>query len=176
MGQTEGDVAVKRILIAALLVLVLVAIAYVRAIYSNQEDSKSKSMQAVHDSLIIAQVEKSHTATQTQLIDSLRRFYIDSVYKALTASDSIKAGAATANLDSLRHELADANKTIDDLRKGKDKQLQKYVNTIYAAEMATLPADLSDYEKSVSIKEVKEKLKKYFGLSPETLDRLLKNK
>lgn len=167
--------AVKRIVLAALLVLVLVAIAYVRAIYSNQEQSKAQSRQTIHDSLIVAQTQKTLDAERSHLIDSVRRFYIDSVYKVLSLSDSIKAGITSSNIDSLRKELADAKQTIDELRRGKDKQLQKWVNAAYTAELALLPADLSEYERSVSVKEVKDKLKKYFSLSDDSLQRLLKN-
>jgi hypothetical protein len=150
------------------LVVGLIGIAYMRALWSHQEHPQSQAG-------LISSTEVN------RLIDSLRSYYIDSV--SSTAAYSKPVAAGSVNGDSLKTEIArleddlvTAKNRIKELAADNARQIEKVIRTFYDLEVAALPADLSSYERTVSIKEIKGKVMKYFGVSAETLNRILSRK
>lgn len=158
---------VVKYLSVVLLVLTLVGVAYVRALYSRQERPQTQAG-------MLSSIEVN------RLIDSLRLYYVDSV-NAAAHVDPVPA--VSADNDSLKTEiarvkadLAAANGRIKEITAGNARQIEKVIRSFYDHEVAALPADLSSYERTVSIKEIKGKAMKYFGVSAEALNRILARK
>ncbi len=174
--------AIKIFVILAL-VLIVIGLAYVQAIYSRQDSGKSTSEKSTSGSTIDKFIL---TEQYANLVDSLRQFYIDSLQETrelttLTNHDSADVLLTIAVKDSLNHEidqlnvqLSEAEKAIGDLKTAKQEQFERLVYNFYSREMASLPADLSNYERSVSLKEIKAKAKEYFDISSNSLDKIVK--
>jgi hypothetical protein len=161
----------KKIILALGLVIVLVGLAYVRAIYSNQEKEKAAARQSQTDSTAAIRAAEERGRELARVIDSVRKYYIDSMYAAMSF---VPAEGGVVSADSLARQLEEAQGEIAELKRQNDRQMSRTVNSIYAVELASLPADLSDYERNVAVKEIKEKLRKYFGMSNESLQKILK--
>lgn len=172
----------KKYVIAILLVLVLVSIAYIKALYSSQDKQTVQEISLSDDYI--------NKDDALKMADSLRLYYVDSVYAAL--SDTISNLAKSSDSEG---EITKLNHTIDSLENSYEKiigKLNKAQNDLssakkeysglkysladkfYKEEMKNLPADLSDYEKTVSVKEIKSKAKSYFGLSTKQLNSIAK--
>jgi hypothetical protein len=168
----------KKYVIAILLVLVLVSIAYIKAIYSSQDRQKPQEISLGDDYISKDDVVK--------MADSLRLYFVDSVYAAL--SDTISNLAKDSVSDG---KIAELNQTIDSLEKSHNELFTKFATAqkdldgakndyselkldlaekYYQEELKNLPVDLTDYEKTVSVKEIKSKTKEYFGLSTKQLN------
>ncbi|MEE9442916.1 MAG: hypothetical protein V3V99_09645 [candidate division Zixibacteria bacterium] len=168
----------KKYIIAIILVLVLVSIAYIKVIYSSQE--KQRINYTAPDENYIS---KDDVLSMT---DSLRQYLIDSIYADIsdspeTISDNSGADEQIAllnhTIDSLENSFNDLNAKLDissnELQNVKNDYSDLKLNLAdkyYKGELANLPADLSDYEKTVSIKEIKNKIKKYFDLTTKQLN------
>lgn len=160
------------------LALLLIGIAYIRAIFSHQDhggipDEIGTSIPA---DLVDDYVKKEAAAAR---LDSLHQLYADSLeaMRALAESSS-QNKHTTDSLESLIDELSEkldaAEKKARKARNEKDAQFEKLVAGFYRGEMDRLPADLSRYEREVSVKEIRSKALKYFGVSSEKLDRIIK--
>ncbi|MFH1701480.1 MAG: hypothetical protein ABIE07_12950 [Candidatus Zixiibacteriota bacterium] len=172
----------KKYILVVVLVLILVSIAYIKAIYSTQERQKVQDISQNDEYIGEADLEK--------MADSLRLFFVDSVYAALSDSISVLSDTSDSNekiaklnqtIDSLENSYksldAKFDRTNSELKNAKDDYSGLRLNLAdkyYKGELANLPADLSDYEKSVSIKEIKNKTKKYFDLTTEQLNGIAK--
>lgn len=151
----------------AVLVLALVGVAYVRAVYSRQERERLK----------VGMVP----ATEVErMADSLRRFYADSIGSAAVAalipSVTAESDSLRAEIIRLKAELTAASGRIDELTDSAARRFEKAIRAFYNQEVAALPADLSSYERGVSIKEIKAKAMRYFGVSADALNRILSRK
>lgn len=150
------------------LVVALAGVAYFRALYSHQTNPESQSG-------TISRTEVNH------LVDSLRRYYIDSVssanaYSTAMPHDTLNVDSLVMEIARLSSDLADANGKIKELNSGNTRQMEKLIRSFYEHEVAALPADLSSYERTISIREIKGKAIKYFGVSADSLNRILSRK
>ena len=177
----------KKVVIIVALVVLLAGIAYVQALFSSQDKSGSESAQlseAAREDILKGYISEAEIPS---IIDSVRSFYLDSLQSAF--ADSIKsltsretspvpsdlkekmATLESSNTD-LNRRLKEANNEIKSIAKSKNEQVASLAETFYKFEVAALPTDLTDYERSVSIKEIKAKAKKYFNLSSQALSRI----
>ncbi|MDD4051916.1 MAG: hypothetical protein PHR28_08480 [candidate division Zixibacteria bacterium] len=159
--------AVKYIAIF-LLVVVLASVAYFRALYSHQVHPETQPG-------MMPQAEVS------RLVDSLRQYYVDSIglanaYAASVPNDSVNVDSLKTEIARLNTDLSEAEGKVKELTAGNTRQMEKLIRSFYDHEVAALPADLTSYERSVSIKEIKGKATKYFGVSAESLNRILSRK
>lgn len=149
------------------LVLALVGVAYVRAVYSRQERQRLK----------VGMVPATEV---DRVADSLRRFYADSIGAAAAAallpSVTAESDSLRAEISHLKAKLTAADGRVKELTSSATRQFEKAVRAFYNQEVAALPADLSSYERGVSIKEIKAKAMKYFGVSADALGRILSRK
>jgi hypothetical protein len=162
------------------LALLLIGIAYIQALFSHQ-DRNDDTISQISNSPAADPLDQYATHDQVAaLLDSVRLFYIDSVYQAL--SDSLEASKSqpTAVTDSIEKELkllsdklSGAQKEIKFLRSKNKTEFEKLVYNFYSNEMAVLPSDLSVYERDVSIREIKGKIDKYFGVSIASLNKIV---
>ncbi len=180
----------KKILLVISLIIVLAGIAYVQAIYSNQDkdsDGYVYGTKVNEEKILKDYMKREDVAT---MVDSVKTFYRDSMHTVLVDSLSIltasvmKKQGTTKPSDSkqvdslqeanssLRKRLNDANGEIKRVSQAKSEQLTKIAELFYKGEMAQLPADLTDYERAVSIKEIKAKTKQYFNLSSSAMTRI----
>ena len=164
----DSDMRVAKYIAIVFLVVVLAGVAYIRALYSHQTHPDTQSG-------MMSQTEVN------VLVDSLRRFYVDSLasanaYSAVVSSDPVNIDSLKTEIARLNTELADASGEIKKLTADNARKMEKLIHSFYDHEVAALPADLSSYERSVSIKEIKGKAMKYFGVSSDHLNRILSRK
>lgn len=169
-----------------ILTLVLVGIAYVRALYSNQS---APSAQANQTENIGAVSEKQATEDYISreelggLIDSVRLYYIDSLYTALSKSDSsaeslsgeINTDSIIAANEELSGLIAELRSEVALVKSNNGDEFKRLVYRFYAGEIADLPTDFTKYEKKVSVSEIKAKTNKYFNLMDGALDRIIRS-
>lgn len=162
------------------LTVILVGIAYVRALYSNQsrQDNVSPAALVVADNTPTDDYIKRDKLGG--MIDSLRLYYIDSLYAAISAADTVADLSDNPPIDSIVSSNEELNRLIGELRLEVDYlmannqcEFEKLVYRFYAGEMSSLPADLSKYEKNISSKEIKTKTNRYFNLKTGALDRII---
>jgi hypothetical protein len=180
---------IAKYLIIVGLALVLIGIAYVRALFSHQEEDKATGQDI--DRTSSAEILEDYVAKEevSYLIDSLRQFYIDSLGQFY--SDSLlqlrsytleaASGPPVVNADSLLEEIGhlgdklnEAEQKISEFEQDQQRRFEKMVYGFYSGEITSLPSDLSDYERAVSIKEIKSKAKRYFGVSAGSLEKIVK--
>lgn len=172
----------KKYIVATILIVVLVGIAYVKAIFSDQRAVKNRPSA----SETAPAEEPAGKEAMAALIDSLRAYYIDSLYIALSDSSATnppslleKQDEIVQRADSLviaNQELAlglqKSQAAYDSLLNEYGMQTLTLARIFYKNEVALLPKDLSGYEREVSIKEIKSKMKSYFNLSDEQFDSI----
>ncbi len=180
---------VSKYLIIVALALVLIGIAYVRALFSHQEENKATGQDI--DRASSTEILEDYIGKEdvSHLIDSVRQFYVDSLgqfysdsllrLKSYTLDNA--SGEAMVNTDSLVKEigqldskLSEAEQEVVEFKQNQQKQFEKMIYGFYSSEIASLPSDLSNYERAVSIKEIKGKAKKYFGVSADSLNKIIK--
>lgn len=172
----------KKYLIVIFLIVVLVGVAYIKAIFSNQDDGNPNKEELDGSISTVLPSDDISRDQAALLVDSVRQFFIDSLaqqYSALLddAEKYSKIGdSLTEAIKNTEGELNKANQRVKELEAAKKKQLDILVYKFYSGELASLPADLSDYERSVSIKEIKGKTRKYFGVSSNALKQIIKKK
>lgn len=170
-----------RYIVLLALVLALVGIAYVRALFSHQDRPETVSpevFESLPPDLLDDYLEKDEVARR---LDSLQNFYADSLEKAFAGWESAKNEKAEAVADSLRRDvenlqnkLKTAQADVTRAEQSKTQQFEKLVLAFYHGEIAQLPSDLSKYERDVSVKEIKHKAQKYFGITSQKLNTILK--
>lgn len=179
----------KKVLLIISLIAVLAGIAYVKAIYSNQDTPGrvNTDRPSLSDDEIYSDYIKKEDVSA--MLDSLHQYYRDSLHSVivdslavLTASVQKTAKPSTLNTglaDSLENankelytRLERANAEIKRINQSKTDQVIKYAETFYKKELAALPADLTEYERAVSVKEIKAKMQDYFNLSSRALKQI----
>lgn len=171
-----------RIFIIAGLAVLLVAIAFVRAIVSHQDEGGGLNpnvAQSVPLDILNDYIEKEDALRR---IDSVRLVYTDSLNSLQTRLASLDSIAATTTTDSLRavikslqNNLSTSEKKAADAKQARRRQFEKLVSAFYKGEKSRLPADLSEYERDVSLKEIRAKAMTYFDLSAKELNRIIAN-
>ncbi|MCP4567661.1 MAG: hypothetical protein GY841_08785 [FCB group bacterium] len=172
---------VSKWILIVVLVLMLAGVAYIKAVYSNQDRSQSEITtldQSQADDLDDTYISRED---HERFVDSLRNVLLDS----LTTINSLATGAEavisqemadslTAEIKSVSRQLSALDKSFAELKRSKTRQFNKLVYSFYSNEMAALPADLSAYERKVSVREIKDKARKYFGLSADALNKIIR--
>jgi hypothetical protein len=181
VGPGVDRIMKKRLIIVAGLVLLLIGIAYVKALFSHQDRDQALSpevVEVVPANLLDDYIQKEEAANR---LDSLHRLYADSLQKLNSLLTEAADTQSQADIDSLhilvenlRNRVTQAEKNAKKAKQGKTQQFEKLVATFYKGEIAQLPSDLSKYEREVSIKEIKAKAQKYFGVSAKSLNRMVK--
>ncbi len=164
----DSGMRVAKYIAIVFLVAVLAGVAYIRALYSHQTFPETQSK-------MISQTEVN------RLVDSLRRYYVDSLgsanaYTTSVPNDSVNIDSLKTEIARLNTGLADANGEIKKLTADNNRQMERLVRSFYDHEVAALPADLSSYERTVSIKEIKGKAMRYFNVSADYMNRILSRK
>lgn len=162
-----------------LLTVILVGIAYVRALYSSQ----SRQGDAIPTIIVTDSISADDYVKRDDLgslIDSVRLYYIDSLYTALARVDSTGETRDNPPLDSmitandeLSQLILELQAEVELAKENNNKDYKKLIYRFYSGEMADLPADLTKYEKDVSTSEIKTKTNKYFNLKAGALDRII---
>lgn len=155
------------------LALLLIGVAYVRALFSHQDRSRITETQStgyVSDSTGKS-VGRQETSTP---VDSSRRDYIDSS-KTSVQQDSLAGLQMVSSFvtDSLKEEIGRLNDSLNIVTTRNEERLGKVMVDFCNGEIASLPADLSRYERTVSVKEIKSKAVKYFDIPMDSLNGLL---
>lgn len=182
----------KKILLVIGLIAILAGLAYVRAIYSSQDTSgafPADRSSISEKELLDNYMKKEDVLT---LMDSVRQYYHDSMHTVIVDSLSVltatvqKSAKSTSTKDSkvvdslknanerLNERLAKANSEIKRINQSKSDQVAKYAEVFYKEEIRALPPDLTDYERAVSVKEIKAKTQKYFKLSAREVQNIAK--
>jgi len=168
---------VKRTIVIIVLALIIAGIAYVQALFSKQERPSGKN-----ERMISADVLKDYLsrADVDSMMDSLRMFYTDSLQAVFADSLETSSHMASTGVDSLAGEIArlkkqlkTAENKVKNIENTSRSQKNLLIYSFYSNEVSSLPADLSDYERSVSIKEIKSKAIKYFGINSKTLNKII---
>ena len=161
------------------LALLLVGIAYIRAIFSHQEYASGISAEvgaAIPQDILDDYVMKKEASARQ---DSLRRLYADSLDNmrdlvSAASENTQESDSLQALVSELRRKLDSAEKKSQEARQEKDIQFEKLIAGFYKGEIERLPADLTEYEREVSVNEIRNKALKYFGVSSKRLDRIIK--
>ncbi|MFW9817883.1 MAG: hypothetical protein ACFFEW_18360 [Candidatus Thorarchaeota archaeon] len=171
---------VKRYILIVALAAILVGIAYIRALFSNQDRISPVSPEAavlVPPEILDEYIRKDEAATR---LDSVHRLYVDSleIVKRQISADMRSVDSATT--DSLQAEIDRLTQRLDltesaATRADKEKRLQfeKLVAAFYKGEIRRLPNDLSSYEHKVSVEEIRSKAMNYFEISSKDLSRII---
>lgn len=172
----------RKITTIVALVLLLIGIAYVRALFSNQDRNSAlppEVIQTIPADILDDYLKKEEAA---QRLDSLHQFYRDSLEisnvlltAAIDGRSQIEVDSLQALIEQLQKKLGQAENNIAKAKRGKTEQYEKLIAAFYNGEISQLPPDLTNYEREVSIKEVNNKAQKYFGISAKTLSRIVKN-
>jgi len=176
-----------KIIIIILLVCVLAGLAWVKALYSSQENHSEDlrkagwmSPQEVSDEYIkIGDARRLFDSIYKRVGDSLQDLYSDS----MAVLQSYTADPALANTDSLKNLI----KTLEEARENdkrlieniifeKNMQLENLVYAFYSNELKALPVDLSEYERNVSVREITDKATRYFDISESYLKKIVREK
>lgn len=171
----------SKIAIIIFLALLLIGVAYIKALFSHQDRDRSLSGEAIGkipSEMVDDYIKKDETV---RTLDSLRLFYADSLDKITNYwSDTIDP-LSQAMIDSLqclveqlKENVGEAENNVRKAKEDKTIQFERLVKAFYDGELAQLPADLSQYERDVSINEIKNKATEYFDVSLKTLDRIIK--
>ncbi len=161
------------------LALLLIGIAYVRAIFSHQDhpgDLPKEVGATVPADILDDYVMKEEVAARLDSVQQLYADSIDTMQAMVTASaeNERATDSLQAVIDELTKKLASAEKKARQAKNEKESQFDKLIAGFYTGEIDRLPADLSRYERDVSIKEIRDKAMKYFGITSQKLDRILK--
>lgn len=174
-----------KIVSVIILVLALIGLAYVQALFSRQKSGEAEDVW-------IGRQESKEEFTRTEhyksLVDSIRQFCLDSILSegtfvtidsmapALLDSSTVytRFDSLQNEIDRLGAELGIANDKIENYEIDKKAEFEKLVYRYYSREIASLPTDLTDYERSVSIKEIKGKATKYFGVTATKLEEIVR--
>lgn len=143
------------------LALILIGIAYVRALYSHQDRVRTVETQA------IGHVSDSTVETVSQQEISAPA---DSVSQDSLAGLQIVSSCTT---DSLKSEIEKITDSLNAVSAQNEKRVNKMIVDFCNGEIALLPADLSRYERNISIKEIKSKAVRYFDIPLDSLNVLL---
>jgi hypothetical protein len=172
----------RKIISVIALALILIGIAYVRALFSHQarEGTFSQEVTRIVPPEILENYLKKEEAARAY--DSLEQFYTDSL-EHLTVywsdlADSLPRTAVDSLkqlIDKLQQDLETTKENVRKAKRGKTEQFEKLIAAFYKGELSQLPADLTKYEQDVSIKEIKSKAQDYFGISSEKLNKIIKN-
>lgn len=166
-------------LIIIFLALLLIGLAYVKSLLSHQDKNSAfpaEATQMIPEDILDDYIKKDAAA---KALDSLQQVYSDSLTKLTGAQPAVdsQSMAAADSLESLisklRKEHDQAKKEAKTAKQNKTRQFEKLVAAFYRGEISQLPGDLSDYEREVSIKEIKKKAMKYFDLSEKSLKRIV---
>jgi non-ribosomal peptide synthetase component E (peptide arylation enzyme) len=171
----------RKFIAIAFLALLLIGIAYVRALLSHQDREHALSPEvtrAIPAELIDDYIKRDEA---TRSFDSLRLFYVDSLEKLTSYRETVIDSQPREDIDSLqadisklRDQVKQAEKNVEKAKRGKTEQFEKLIAAFYEGELTQLPSDLSKYERDVSIKEIKGKAQKYFGVSSKKLNTIIK--
>jgi hypothetical protein len=181
----------KKIIIGIVLLAVLVGISYVK-VYRDRE----QVTQARQDGVVRGQADLS---TRTQEVDSLKalmeqreRELADSLVSRdiqhaelsdslRTAMDeqceeieALKRQAQKAKSQPSKKAAAPAKKSADSGVDSTAKAAHKDILAYYTQQVDKLPKDLSDYERRVALREVREETAKKFAITAQRLDEIRK--
>ncbi len=178
-GDYDAEIRMKKYAAIVGLALLLIGIAYVRAIFSHQDRTGGLPVEvknALPADVLDDYVVKEDVASR---LDSVRRLYVDSLDNMramLSASAENKqvADSLDSVIESLSQKLSAAEKDARKAQAQKESQFEKLIAGFYRGEIDRLPADLSPYERDVSIKEIRDKAMNYFGVTSKKLDRIIK--
>lgn len=173
----------KRLVIAAAPAFLLISIAYVKALFSHQDRQRALSpdvTEAVPADLLEDYIRIEEAADR---LDSLHRIYSNSLSKVHSQLTEAAENQSQAEIDSLRNlvenlrnQVAEAETDAREAEQKKTLQFERLVTIFYYGELDQLLSDISEYERHVSIKEIKAKARKYFGVSAESLNRIVKKR
>ena len=166
----------KRVIIIVALAALLIGVAYVRALFSHQEyggTMPAKTSGRPAKFLSPRDVAAMRDSVRVYCIDSLNRIYYP--HAGAQASEAAPLGAESLRqqIRVLTEKLGQSDSQLADLRDGQAERFEKLVAAFYANESSALPNDLSSYERTVSIREIKTKAMKYFDLSSDSLNEIL---
>jgi hypothetical protein len=162
----------RKVIAVIFLVLLLIGIAYVRALFSHQERHTSLSPEVAK--VVPAELLDDYLSKEQDArgYDSLKQAYSDSLTRlneSLTGRIDSLPQAQTDSLQTLigqlQQRLSVAEEDVREAECIQAEQFEKLIAAFYKGEVSKLPADLSSYEREVSIKEIKNKAREYFGLS-----------
>ncbi len=171
----------SKIVVIIFLAVLLIGVAYIKALFSHQdrEGVLTSEVAGKVPPEIMDDYLKKDEAVRTQ--DSLKLLYADSLNKITAKWSNMVDSLPQANIDSLQSLIEQLKKKADEAeenaekaKRGKTEQFEKLIGAFYKGEIAQLPADLTQYEREVSTKEIKSKAIKYFGISSESLKRIIK--
>jgi len=172
---------VKKYILVTVLALVLIGIAYIRALLSHQDHPPHLSEEArasVPAEILEEYIRKDEVSAR---MDSIHRLYTDSLENIRLRWSNASDSADSASVDSLRKEIERLTQKLDRAeseagRADKEKtiQFEKMVAAFYSGEIKRLPSDLSPYEHKVSVEEIRNKAMNYFEISSKTLSRIVK--
>jgi len=166
----------KRVIVIVALAGLLIGVAYVRALFSHQErdgTGPTKSLGRPAASLSPSDVTYLLDSVRLYCIDSLNRIYYPHAGAQATSVAPPEAESLRQQIRVLTEKLDQSDSRLDDLGAEQARRFEKLVAAFYANEAAALPSDLSSYERTVSVREIKTKAMKYFGLSSDSLNEIL---
>lgn len=161
------------------LALLLIGIAYVRAIFSHQD--RTAGLPAEVENALPTDVLDDYAIKEevASRLDSVRLLYADSLdkMKALVSASAENRQASDSPesvIVLLTNKLDSAENDALRARSEKESQFEKLIAGFYQGEVSRLPADLSRYEHEVSVNEIRDKAVKYFGVTSNQLDSIIK--
>jgi hypothetical protein len=181
----------KKVILGILLLAALVAISYVK-IYRDRQHLTQSRQEGVAEG-------QADLAVRVQQVDSLSALVEQNgqeMAESLTARD-IQQAALTDSLrttldeqcseiESLKRQVqktktqpskkaaAPARKAADSGSDSTAKAAHKDILSYYTEQVDKLPKDLSDYERRVALREVREETARKFAITAERLDEIRK--
>jgi hypothetical protein len=166
----------KKVLLALLLLVLIVAVSYVKTIRENQRseayydegkmeaarDADKRQQEA--DSLRFAMAEQQLTLTDSLLKkDVTYRSIIDSLENVVDQQQKTISSKSPELTPAIQRVKQSSEMTVS-----KHEQIVKY----YKRRFANLPKDLSDYEKRIAINEIREETSQKFSISLQELKKI----
>jgi hypothetical protein len=173
----------KKILLGFLLIIALVVISYYSAVRTDNRVKKEYTSgyskgekEALVQKSRADSLESSLRQTRNQFNDSLKiialaqEAVVDSLSRAIESKD--KALAERTSRKSQNSKKSDSGTRKANLSRPGITHAQ--ILDFYKGKLKTLPADLSPYERTVALDEIREETSKKFSISVTDLDSIRK--
>jgi hypothetical protein len=166
----------KKVLLVLLLLVLIVAVSYIKTIREHQRSEAyfdEGKMEAARDadknlkeadSLRLAMAKQ-----QLALSDSL--FNKDVAYRSII--DSLE-NVVDQQQETISSKSAEVTPTIQRAKQSSETTVSKHEQIVkyYKRRFASLPKDLSDYEKRIAINEIREETSQKFAISLQELKKI----
>jgi hypothetical protein len=186
--EQKGGLGLKKLLLGIVLLALLGAVSYLKVIRDSERQADAY-LRGHEAGVLRAELSDAQTDSLEMLL--AQKDSLIEIWQA-ALKDSLQAGAdSRAELtDSLAAVIALKEKEIASLKKKRTVTAQKSASkpsttvartsdheilAAYQQAVAKLPKDLSEYERNVALREIREETARKFAISTDRLNQIRKN-